>query len=224
MQAYLVHLGYALMLIALLARDILWLRGLLVIAQGLLAYYAWYRGIQQIAIWNLLFVLINGVWVVRILRERRAVTVPSDLRTLYAEYFSALPPPEFLRFWSWAERLDAPPGLLVREGERPSALYFLLRGEVRVHRGAQVLTRLGAGNFIAEMSVLTGEHTSADVSVIDGATLMRWPLARLQQARERDPALWTRVQSVLGHDLVLKLQRSAAVTASAAADVAKAGA
>ena len=100
-------------------------------------------------------------------------------------------------------------GPLVHEGEMPSALYFLLRGEARVHRGATELTRLGAGNFIAEMSLLTGERTSADVSVIGEAELRCWPAARLQQVRSRDPALWSRVQSVQGHDLVEKIRRSA---------------
>ena len=37
MTAAIVHLGYSLMLCALVARDILWLRGTLVLAQSVLA-------------------------------------------------------------------------------------------------------------------------------------------------------------------------------------------
>ena len=57
------------MLCALVARDILWLRGTLVLAQTILGLYAWGAGIQAIAAWNVLFVLINLTWVVKILRE-----------------------------------------------------------------------------------------------------------------------------------------------------------
>ena len=209
MQTYLVHIGYCLMLMALLARDILYLRSILVAAQGLLAYYAWYRGVMPIAFWNVLFVLINSLWVARILRERRAVVIPPELRALYERHFAALTQPEFLRFWSWSERRNESGAQLVCEGERPQALYFLLAGEVRVHRGARELTRLSAGNFIAEMSLLTGETATADVTAAGEIELMRWPVERLHQIRLRDAAMWTRVQSVLGHDLVEKIRRSA---------------
>lgn len=119
MSAALVHVGYILMLCAL------------VVAQTILGVYAWSVGIQAIAAWNVLFVLINLTWVVKILRERRAVAVPDDLRPLYDEHFFALSPAEFLR----------------------------------------------------------------------------WPAAGLRALRERDQAFWARIQSAIGHDLVLKVQR-----------------
>src|SRR6185295_12951875 len=53
---YLVHLGYTLQLFALLARDVLWLRGLLVAAQSVLAAYAWWHGLWPYVFWNALFV------------------------------------------------------------------------------------------------------------------------------------------------------------------------
>jgi uncharacterized membrane protein len=93
MSAYLVHIGYALMLVALLARDILWLRGLLVCAQSTLAAYAWSIGAAGMTGWNVLFVVINTAWVIRILRERRAVELPPELRALHDRHFAALTPP-----------------------------------------------------------------------------------------------------------------------------------
>lgn len=212
-MTYLVHVGYGLMLIALLARDILWLRSILVAAQGLLACYAWFRGVPQIAYWNLLFVVINSIWVMQILRERRAVAIPAELRELYERHFAALAPAEFLNFWAWGERCQPGNGLLVRQHERPEALYFLLAGEVSVRAGGRELVRLQAGSFVAEMSLLTGEMATADVMAGADVELIRWPAARLQQLRLREPALWTRVQSVLGHDLVEKIRRSAVTAA-----------
>jgi hypothetical protein len=212
---FLVHIGYVLMLIALLARDILWLRSILVLAQGLLAYYAWYRGVLPIACWNVLFVLINGVWVILILRERAAVKLPAELQKLYERHFAALTPPEFLRLWALGNQTVERDSVLTVQGQRPPGLYFLLRGEVAVRRDARELTRLGPGNFVAEMSLLTGETASADAQALGEIELMRWPADKLQQIRARNPAQWARIQSVLGHDLVEKIRRSPALTAAA---------
>lgn len=208
-QDQLVHLGYTLMLIALLARDILWLRGILVISQSILAWYAGYRGVLPIAYWNLLFVAINSVWVLKILRERRAVALPDVLRLLHEQHFAALSPPEFLRLWSWGERATLRDEKFVDEGSKPAALYFLLSGEVAILHGSSEVTHCGSGNFIGEMSLLTGEAATADVSALGAVEVMRWPVEKLAQVRSRNAGLWTKIQSVLGHNLVEKIRRSA---------------
>lgn len=213
---YLVHFGYTLQLFALLARDVLWLRGILVAAQSVLACYAWMRGpaFLPYVCWNLLFVGINLYWVVRLLRERAAVELPEDLKPFYEKHFAALQPPEFLRLWQEGERGGMSGGQLVKEGTRPGNLYFLLNGTVAVRRGEKELARLLPGAFIGEMSLLTGEATTADAVALGDVEYMTWPAERLRRLRQRSPMVWTRLQSVLGHDLVEKIRRAAHVTES----------
>ena len=208
---YLVHLGYLLQLFALLARDVLWLRGLLIVAQGVLAAYAWIRGPEFLAYvyWNVLFVLINLYWVVRLLRERAAVKLPEELRATYEKHFAALAPPEFLRLWREGQRASVKDVQMVREDTMPDALYFLLAGEVAVRRGGRELAKLMPGEFLAEMSLLTGERTTADAYALGTVEYLAWPAATLARLRVRNPMLWSKVQSVLGHDLVEKIRRTA---------------
>ena len=216
---YLVHIGYSLMLLALLARDVLWLRGLLVVAQANLCLYSYFRGIESIAAWNAVFVLINTVWVIRILRERRAVLLPPELEQIRLRHFLALDPPDFLRLWRMGQRQTLSDAPLTSQGEAVPALYFLLRGTVAVRQAGREVVRLGAGDFVAEMSLLTGALATADASTVGEVELMRWPAEGLRQLRARNAALWARIQSVLGHDLVAKSQRaSAAAPATMAAD------
>jgi hypothetical protein len=205
MSAYLVHIGYALMLVALLARDILWLRGLLVCAQSTLAVYAWSIGAVGMTAWNVLFVLINTVWVIRILRERRAVELPPDLRALHHRHFAALTPPEFLRWWRQGRRETLRGASLARSGEFPESLFFVLAGTVRVSHGDRRVTDLGPGFFVAEMSLLTGEPATADAVAVGDVDVMRWPADELREIKARKPAIWIKIQSVLGHDLVEKI-------------------
>jgi len=203
-----VHIGYTLMLIALLARDILWLRAVLVCAQGNLALYAWTHGLVGMTAWNTLFVVINALWVLRILQERRAVRLPPELEPIHDAYFAAFSAKEFLRFWSWGQSREAG-GRLVQADTHPLELLFLQQGAVSVRRRDVEIARLPAGSFIAEMSLLTGEPTTADVDAPTPVQLRAWPVARLHELRARQPLLWTRLQSVLGHDLIEKLKRSA---------------
>ena len=213
---YLVHIGYSLMLLALLARDVLWLRALLVVAQANLCLYSYFRGIDSIAVWNALFVVINAIWVGRILRERRAVRLSPELERIRERHFIALDPRDFLRLWRMGERQILRDTLLTRQGEAAPALHFLLRGAVTVRQDGREVARLGEGDFVAEMSLLTGAVATADVQTMDEVELMRWPTEGLRQLRERDSALWARIQSVLGHDLVAKIQRASRATLAAA--------
>lgn len=204
---YLVHLGYALMLSAFLAQDVLWLRGLLACAQSVLATYGWTQGLQGIAGWNLVFLSVNAIWVVQILRERRAVQLPPDVQSLYRQHFAALTPPEFLRFWRQGTRERVTGVALARAGTSPESLFFLMSGTVRVTRGGAPIADLSAGFFVAEMSLLTGDPATADADAVGEVELVRWSVVELLAIRQRNPMLWTRIQSVIGHDLVEKIQR-----------------
>jgi cAMP-binding proteins - catabolite gene activator and regulatory subunit of cAMP-dependent protein kinases len=208
MTGYLVHVGYSLMLCALIARDILWLRTILIFAQGSLAQYAYSNGLFSIAFWNWIFVVINIVWVILILRERRAVELPPELKSLHEQYFAALTPSEFLRVWSWAERKTGHNVQLVTEGQRPDALYFLLAGDAAVCQNGREVTLLNPGAFIAEMSLITGELTTADVIARGDIQYMVWPAGRLARIRKSNPVLWTKIQSVIGLDLVEKIKKA----------------
>jgi hypothetical protein len=207
---YLVHFGYLLQLFALLARDVLWLRGILVAAQSVLAAYAYLRGPEFLpyVYWNALFVLINLYWVARLLRERAAVKLPEELRPTWEKHFAALLPAEFLRLWREGERGAVTDAQMVREGTLPGALYFLLSGEVAVRSRGHEVTHLGPGHFVAEMSLLTGERTTADVHALGAVEYMAWPAPTLARLRTRNPMLWSKIQSVLGHDLVEKIRRA----------------
>jgi hypothetical protein len=204
-----VHIGYTLMLVALLARDILWLRGVLVCAQSNLALYAWTHGpLVGMTVWNSLFVVINAVWVMRILQERRAVRLPPELEPIHRQHFAAFSAKEFLRFWNQGEAREAQ-GRLIENGSHPPELVYLVEGNARVRRQGHDVAELPEGSFAGEMSLLTGEPTSADVDALDRVRLRAWPVAQLQQIRQKQPQLWTRLQSVLGHDMIEKLRRAA---------------
>lgn len=211
-----VHLGYTLQLAALLASDVLLLRVLLAIAQCVVALYAASRGVQAIAGWNVVLIGINLYWIVRILRERRAVTIPEELQAIYREHFAALNEGEFLRFWAAADEPGSLSDALTEEGQVPDALYWLPAGSVVMRKQNQPERELQAPCFVGEMSVLTNRPANATVSPgQDVSNVHRWSRASLDKLKATQPVVWSRLQSVLGLDVVRKIQREEARYSSA---------
>ena len=90
-------------------------------------------------------------------------------------------------------------------GEYPESLFFVLAGTVRITQGDRRVTDLGPGFFVAEMSLLTGEPATADAVAVGDVNVMRWPADHLRDLKDRSPAVWVKIQSVLGRDLVEKI-------------------
>jgi CRP-like cAMP-binding protein len=171
------------------------------------APFAWLMGVPAITAWNTLFVVINLVWVVKILHERRAVRLPADLAALYERHFNAFSRVEFLRWWQSGHRGRLRDRQLTWNGQRPEALFFLLGGTARVSRFGETVIDLAPGQFVAEMSLITGEPANADVVTLGEADVIWWPVADLRVVQAGQPALWARLQSAIGRDLVEKIRR-----------------
>ncbi len=208
MNVLLLNFGYVLMLSALVMRDVLWLRMTMVVSQSVLGFYAWSLGLTNNVAWNTVFVTINVVWTIRILRERRAITLPEHLKPLYDGHFSALTRAEFLKWWKLGHRETLRDERMTTHGESPRSLYFVLEGMARVTRRGEPVVDLKAGQFVAEMSLITGRPANADVFAAGTIEVMRWDVKDLKALREKEPAMWARIQSAIGQDLVTKIQRA----------------
>jgi CRP-like cAMP-binding protein len=59
------------------------------------------------------------------------------------------------------------------EGEPGDALYLIVEGAVKVHRGGEQLAQLGARDVFGEMAVLDSQPRSASVTVLKDAVLLK---------------------------------------------------
>ncbi|MCC6810106.1 MAG: cyclic nucleotide-binding domain-containing protein [Deltaproteobacteria bacterium] len=60
-----------------------------------------------------------------------------------------------------------------KEGEIGEAMYIVLEGKVRIHRGEKVLTELGERECFGEMSILDSEPRSASVTALKELTALK---------------------------------------------------
>jgi CRP-like cAMP-binding protein len=58
-------------------------------------------------------------------------------------------------------------------GDDGDAMYGIIEGSVRVHRGAEMLATLGVGECFGEMAIIDGEARSADCTASGPTVLLR---------------------------------------------------
>ncbi len=195
-------------LLSFLARDILWLRMLSILA-GLL-FIAFYLGMAEPiwsgVAWNVLFISINAFHIVKIVQERRPVQLTDAELRLRELVFTGLDPRDVRRLCTcgeWAEH--AADQVLVQRGQAGCGLTVILAGRATVHVGGESVAELGAGHLIGERSWITGEPPNADVVAAGPLRCLRWEPTALEPLLDRHPGIHQALQLIVGRDLARKL-------------------
>ena len=83
---------------------------------------------------------------------------------------------------------------------------LILDGQVSVRKNGQEVAKLTRGNFVSEMSFLTGEPASADVVNVDNTKCIVWSKNKIKHLEQLNQDLLMKLQVTLGKDLTNKLQ------------------
>lgn len=203
---WLLNLGYAINLLALTVRDVLWLRTVLLPAQ--LSFLVWGAtlGYASTVAWNIVFIGINFFQIVRILMERRPIELPPDLDDIYERLFSEMKRREFLLFWETGTLRRIRDERIIEEGARPRELMLVVSGDVEVVKGGRTIAKLSRGSFLAELSFLTQEPASADVRAVGEVELNSWNQRKLHRLGKINPDLSLKIQRILGRDVTDKIR------------------
>ncbi len=205
-----VHVANVLYLCSYLVRDILWLR-VLTIAAGLSLVPFYCQCSDHILWapigWNAVFVTVNLVQIGILLRERRPRRLGSAEQELYDTVFADLAPGEFRKLMKVGQWRDIPTGSIIVERNSVVAdMMVLKQGGLEVRVGDRVIARLQPGQFIGEMSFLSGEKATADVVATEASRLLVFSQADLNEFLERRAALAYKLRGILGRDVVAKLR------------------
>jgi small-conductance mechanosensitive channel len=96
------------------------------------------------------------------------------------------------------ERIFGRGEALVRQGEAGSSMFVITRGRVRVVEGSgRELAVLGAGSYIGEMSMLTGQPRSASVEAAEDCEAVELTAEALREAALVNPEVVTRIGAVV---------------------------
>ena len=202
-----VNISYSLTFIALAIREIYWLRIILTIAQfGQLAH-AYLRVDYSKGFWTTIFVIINIIQIIIIYLDRRDLPIPEEIKDLYDNIFHTKSRREFLKFWDAGKVCQLENETVVKSGDTQADLLLILNGKANVVRDGKKIATLERGQFIAEISYITGNPASADVIAQEELLFYTWPRDILNKLRKSNPGTMGKLDCILTLDMAGKLTR-----------------
>ena len=203
----LLNLGYFLVFLALAIREILWLRITITFGQSTLFTYSMLNGNYNIAFWNSVFVMVNIIQIIIIYRERKQLEIPEEVQDIYESIFHTNTNRQFLYFWDQGKIGFVENKTIIKAGDIQKDLMLVLNGIAKVMRDKDVIAKLNRGQFIAEISYITGRTASADVVVKERLSYMIWDRAKLDNLRKTKPAIMEKLDRILTLDIAEKLTK-----------------
>ena len=114
---------------------------------------------------------------------------------------------KLLKVGQWREAAEGE--TLVVDGSVVEHMMVLTDGVADVKKGDKKLVTLEPGQFVGEMSFLTGHVAGADVVAPKRAKLMSWAQKELDAFLDKNASISFKVRGVLGRDVVQKLRAQA---------------
>ena len=207
------HVASLLTVGAYLFRDILWLRLLAILscfAGMAYHYYVPPTPMWSVIIWNVVFVAINAVQIVIIIKERSGVHFSEEEKELHETLFKQFAPFEFMKLMRIGKWLHAKPGEILAVEQKPlDNVMLIYNGRAGVENHGVQVAQLKDGNFIGEVSFIGGGMATATVRTIEPTRYIAWPKTDLAELLKRNPTMKSGLQAMLSTDLSKKLSHRA---------------
>jgi hypothetical protein len=209
------HVAFSLVAVSYAVRDIVWLRCLAMVASAVAIAYEgqqWITGHEHripSVLWHSIFLAINAYQVWVLVYGERHVRFTDEERVLYETTFRPLTRLEFLRLLRLGRWEESAAGVVLAEqGRRLEDVMLVHSGRAVVEDAGRAKAQVRPGQFIGEMSFVTGEPASATVRVTEPARCLCWRQEDLRGMLARNPSIRFALASVLGVDLSRKLRRA----------------
>ena len=208
------NLGFAIVLLALMFRDILWLRIVSVLGTLLIVpmyIFATEVGWTSLG-WNSAGIIINLVQIVILILARRPLVLKGIEKQIHGEVFYALNPRTYHRIFQLAQlEKYQKETILIEKGEVVHNLYLIVSGQIKVILSDGTPKVISNNTFIGEQAFITGESASATVSVLsEEAAILKWENIELHKLLDKsDVTLSNTFDLILTTDIIHKLRRMA---------------
>jgi len=204
----LINVAYLMTFIALSVKEVLWLRLILVCSHSMIFINNYhYTQSYNVAFWNLVFIMVNLIQVIRIYDDRKPRLIPEDVKDLYEDIFKEFSSKEFLYFMQLGQKETVQNKKIISLGDHQYDLLLVLNGKALVKRQKLHITDLIRGQFIGEISFLTDQPASADVYCKEELSYIKWDQSKIKAIKDSNISFWIKLNSILTNDITLKITK-----------------
>lgn len=205
------NLAFILVALSLLAKDILWLRGLSVISSLcaiIFNYNAAAAPLWTPIRWNLFFISLNLFHISKIFLANKKIVLREKEREIYQWFFKDLSLVEFHKLIKSGSFKNLHPGeKVIKEGEVVDHLFLIYSGSIDILKNDTKVGNLKDGQFLGEMSFLSNEKATATAMVHYPTEVVVWNQKELKDLLTKSPSLIFSLQGALGAQVSKVLER-----------------
>lgn len=112
--------------------------------------------------------------------------------------FKGLKVNDLIHIANITNELEIPPQeQFIDQGEQGDELFIIIEGEVEVYTGGKVLSRIGAGSCIGELSVIDSEPRSTNVKTISSSRFLSIKRKDFLLTMRDNPAISINIMKIL---------------------------
>jgi CRP-like cAMP-binding protein len=204
------NLSFALLTLSMMMRNIVWLRVLAIASALATIYYRSVFVIDPVSIaWQVVFITVNIVQLVIIAMENRRIDLDNREREFLERAFPKVRKSSargLLSVGNWSS--PARGSLLTTQGLPVEHLQFVSAGRVRIEKDGVPVAICGPGDFIGEMSFVTGQPATATAVADEDVTILSFERGLLDRLLTTDDYLRSALESSFNRNLVEKLVKS----------------
>lgn len=211
------HFTYFLLIVSVLMRRMVWLRSLAV-ASGIakIVYRAVFVLDPVSVLWETIFVIVNVVQLAIIWYYEYQHRFSPDEHHFVSNMPAGIERSAIKKLLELSDLVAAAPDeVLTREGEPVQNLMYVADGIVKIEHGGRVVAICGPGDYVGELSFLSGNPATATATVVKPTRILAFDQKRLNTSIEADPKLARTLESALNRNLAGKLARANAQVAEA---------
>jgi CRP-like cAMP-binding protein len=204
------NLAFILVALSFMVKDMIWLRGLSVLASTCSIFYNYNVSSSPLFVpifWNSFFMSLNFYHIYKIVKGNRSVKLNEEELELYKLQFKNLSLLEYSKLISIASWKNVRAGeTFINEGQVMTDLLMIYNGHVEVWHAKKLVSELHDGQFIGEMSFLTNSTASASIIALHETKLIVWKQKELKELMKRNPSLIYSLQSIMGEQMAKSLR------------------
>lgn len=203
------HFAYVLLIVSMMMRSMHWLRIFAIGAGTVSAIYYWTLGDYVSMFWESLFSLVNVVQLLIIAFENRRGRFTGEEELFISSCLHGLERAQsrrLVKLGVWTE--VGAETVLITENTCPQYLKFIVEGTARIEHNDNTLGLVGRGDFLGEMSYLTGKQASATVVTNSKVRYLGFDREKLREHLSKNPDVRHALEASFNRNLVEKLVKT----------------